>query len=233
MRVRNIVILAGTCILLSLFLNMIEPRKTQIRIFDAQIDKTYKNEKVPFILCLFIVYACPLIILFYMFRRYKHPKVENTVYFYFVLSIMLNMMITDSLKVMVGRQRPDYIYRTQLKHNSWFLKQFHIREGRKSFPSGHTSCTLNGIVFFNGICYIKANLKPFNDMPIRKNNLCKLTLNASSIIIALFIPISRFVDHKHHISDIIAGALIGCFSSLVALKILSKKLQTCTEMYEN
>lgn len=69
------------------------------------------------------------------------------------LAIALNGFTTSLLKVTVGRPRPDFYYRcypngTSSMEEKCYGDPYEIQEGRKSFPSGHSSCKYHTRVIF-------------------------------------------------------------------------------------
>lgn len=110
------------------------------------------------------------------------------------ISVMMTLNITTVLKMAAGRYRPD-----------WNNDVTPDRQGRYSFPSGHSSMSFSGMVF---IClYLFAKFRIWGS----KHTHCyaKVCLLTSPMLLAFFVAISRTMDYHHHFADIIAGAIIG------------------------
>lgn len=131
-------------------------------------------------------------------------------------SVVLNGLLTNAVKVTVGRPRPDFYFRCfpdgelpdgQL--NPLDLKCSGnpdiITEGRKSFPSGHSSVSFSGLGFCS--LYILGKLQCFNSTG--KGHSWKLCLGMLPAMCALLIAISRTCDYRHHWQDVLAGSVIG------------------------
>ena len=79
------------------------------------------------------------------------------------------------------------------------------REGRYSFPSGHSSSAFTSMTFL--AFYLMGKFHVFSN----KHTTCfgLQLLTASPYGLAIFVAVSRTMDYHHHFSDIIAGALLG------------------------
>lgn len=104
-------------------------------------------------------------------------------------AIATTAAITEIAKNSIGRQRP------------------HFQEGmddepdlRRSFFSGHASFTAAGTVYLG--LYVSRNLLP---RPSLTKTVGVLLLGG------LFagVPYSRVVDNRHHLSDVVTGAVVG------------------------
>ncbi|KAI5677492.1 hypothetical protein M9H77_08442 [Catharanthus roseus] len=129
-----------------------------------------------------------------------------------LFAVLITAVITDSLKNATGRPRPDFFWRCfpdgQDKYDKWGNVDCHgkksdIREGHKSFPSGHTSWSFAGLAFLS--FYLSGKIKAFD----RQGHVAKLCLVFLPLLAASLVAISRVDDYWHHWQDVFAGGLIG------------------------
>ncbi|GJU96969.1 lipid phosphate phosphatase 2-like protein isoform X1 [Tanacetum coccineum] len=129
-----------------------------------------------------------------------------------LFSMILTGVITFAIKDAVGRPRPDFFWRCfpdgkdlydQLGNVICHGDSDVIKEGHKSFPSGHTSGSFSGLGFLS--LYLSGKVRVF-DCKGRVSKLCIVFL---PLLIASLVGISRVDDYWHHWQDVFAGALIG------------------------
>ncbi|KAK4399982.1 putative lipid phosphate phosphatase 3, chloroplastic [Sesamum angolense] len=78
-----------------------------------------------------------------------------------------------------------------------------IKEGHKSFPSGHASWSFAGLGFL--ALYLSGKIKCFD----RRGHVAKLCIIFLPILAACLVGISRVDDYWHHWQDVFAGGLLG------------------------
>ena len=138
---------------------------------------------------LYVLIGAVIMMGFYKFNRY----IFNAGYFLFA-SVAVSGIITDILKVFIGRSRPKLF----LENNIYTLEPFSdVIAYYWSMPSGHTTTVFATVSVFS-ILYPKH----------------KYSLFAIAIIVAL----SRVVIQKHYLSDIVVGAIIGSISTTILYK---------------
>jgi membrane-associated phospholipid phosphatase len=132
------------------------------------------------------------------------------------LSFALNGVVTNVLKIAVGRPRPDFIWRCfpggvvseDLTCNGSLQD---IREGRKSFPSGHASWMFTGFVFTS--LYFAGKLFVFSS---KRGHSLNLVATLVPILGATLVGVSRIRDRRHHWDDVVVGAVIGSVMACLA-----------------
>nr|XP_019707160.1 putative lipid phosphate phosphatase 3, chloroplastic isoform X2 [Elaeis guineensis]XP_019707161.1 putative lipid phosphate phosphatase 3, chloroplastic isoform X2 [Elaeis guineensis]XP_019707162.1 putative lipid phosphate phosphatase 3, chloroplastic isoform X2 [Elaeis guineensis] len=130
-----------------------------------------------------------------------------------LFSVLITGVITDALKDAVGRPRPDFYWRcfpdgkelydrvtgNVICHGERSL----LKDGHKSFPSGHTSWSFAGLGFL--ALYLSGKIKAFD----QRGHVAKLCIVFLPLLVACLIGISRVDDYRHHWQDVFAGGLLG------------------------
>ncbi|KAE9618725.1 putative phosphoric monoester hydrolase [Lupinus albus] len=195
-------------------LNIIEPFHRYVGE-GMMTDLSYplKDNTIPFWAVPIVAILLPLVvILVYYFIR-------NDVYDFhhailgLLFSVLITAVITDAIKDGVGRPRPDFFWRCFPDGKGVFDPitrdvrctgdKSVIKEGHKSFPSGHTSWSFAGLVFL--ALYLSGKVRVFD----RRGHVAKLCLVFLPLLAAALIAVSRVDDYWHHWQDVFAGGLIG------------------------
>lgn len=160
------------------------------------------------------VYAVllPIIVfsLFYLRRRSVYDLHHSILGLLF--AVLITGVLTDSIKDAVGRPRPDFFWRCFPDGKALYDKlgnvichgiEKDIREGHKSFPSGHTSWSFAGLGFLS--LYLAGKIKVFD----RRGHVAKLCIVFLPLLAASLVGVSRVDDYWHHWQDVFAGGLLG------------------------
>ncbi|GJM97985.1 hypothetical protein PR202_ga14956 [Eleusine coracana subsp. coracana] len=80
-----------------------------------------------------------------------------------------------------------------------------IKEGYKSFPSGHTSWSFAGLGFLSW--YLAGKIMAFD----RRGHVAKLCIIALPLLLAAMVAVSRVDDYWHHWQDVFTAGAMGVF----------------------
>ncbi|KAG0065338.1 hypothetical protein BGZ89_008403 [Linnemannia elongata] len=137
-----------------------------------------------------------------------------------LLSVLLTTIFTQVMKVTVGKHRPDFLARCEPMLNGAPLTQDRplqlwtvdvcsqtdkhiLKDGMRSFPSGHASTAFAGLVYL--ALWMSGKMHVFD----RKGYSLKPVLLFMPIVAAILVAISRIQDYRHSGTDVTWGAIIG------------------------
>ncbi|XVE84888.1 hypothetical protein DITRI_Ditri17bG0048000 [Diplodiscus trichospermus] len=151
------------------------------------------------------------VFLFVYFRRKDVYDLHHSV-LGLLFAVLIAAVITDAIKDAVGRPRPDFFWRCfpdgKDFYDRWGNVICHgnkadIKEGHKSFPSGHASWSFAGLGFLS--LYLSGKIKVFD----RQGHIAKLCVVVLPLLVASLVAISRVDDYWHHWNDVFAGGFLG------------------------
>eukprot|EP00271_Cylindrocystis_brebissonii_P015330 TRINITY_DN3788_c0_g1_i1.p1 TRINITY_DN3788_c0_g1~~TRINITY_DN3788_c0_g1_i1.p1 ORF type:complete len:298 (-),score=28.83 TRINITY_DN3788_c0_g1_i1:37-930(-) len=151
-----------------------------------------------------------MLIAFWLFQRDKADFHQAVLSFLYTMAITI--AVTTGFKAGVGRPRPDFFIRCFPDGIGKYAADGNVlcngipstvEEGRKSFPSGHTSWSFAGLTFV--ALYIAGKLGAFN----YKGQLHKVVVVGLPLAGATAVAVTRVDDYWHHTTDVLAGAFIG------------------------
>lgn len=89
------------------------------------------------------------------------------------------------------------------------------RESRLSFPSGHAGFAMFGAIF--------TSLYMEKQVTLRCSAVAKCFTQTAMVALALMCAVTRLYDNRHHVSDIVAGGILGAVMGLYMFKALGEK----------
>ncbi|XP_055547657.1 phospholipid phosphatase 5 [Wyeomyia smithii] len=183
----------------------------------------YKNPRtasyVPLTTLYPVTFGLLAIIFFIYYCRTGDFEELKSAWLGLTLACVLNGVVTHSVKVVVGRPRPDYFWRCfpdgiandelQCTGDSSV-----IMDGRKSFPSGHASFAFAALGFLS--CYLAAKLHVFTERG--RGQSWRLLVAGAPLLAATMIAISRTCDYHHHWQDVTVGSVIGIIEAYLCYR---------------
>lgn len=135
-------------------------------------------------------------------------------------SILLAFAFVNITKLYAGRLRPDFLARlakkgiTKTTYQSFTPEEIckATKEGRLSFPSGHSGTIFSGYV--PPTLYLLGLFRT-----LRGGRYWLATLALIPLILPITVAVSRTRDYRHNFDDIVTGSLCGTFCALFAVFI--------------
>lgn len=206
-------------------LEMREPQKQLFSLDDRSLQFPFtEHERINNAVLLLLVTLVPgvLVSLFSLLSGDGGPghrlMLLNSALVGLAMSLFLTATVTNVLKLLIGRPRPDFLARCIPKdgtsvsdwvsyevctNDDWSI----LMDGFKSCPSGHTS--LSFAVYFYVACFVAGQMKVFHP----GMHLYKMVIAGTPLLISTYVAISRIMDYRHHPTDVIFGSLLGCILS--------------------
>lgn len=202
---------------------LVEPLPAFERPFwrdDHTISFPYKDrEIIPNWLLPFISLGIPTAILsgWMAYKRLSNRRLL-VAFIGLLLALALTVEATTATKILVGRLRPDFLARcnldpTIMDRNVCRGPTKLVREGRKSFPSGHTSSAFAGLGYAG--FFLAGQLGLFDG----QGYAIRLFIVGIPFGLASFVGISRIMDFRHHWQDVLAGAILGIILAYVTYRM--------------
>ncbi|KAF8938581.1 hypothetical protein BGZ58_000617 [Dissophora ornata] len=216
-------------------IDQIEPFHRQFSVRDTTIQHPFaKQETIPNWHLGAFAFLLPLgvIVMISVFYRKSYTDLHNGFLGLFLAQALV-LIVTDSIKITVGRPRPDFLDRclslydnanagtplhllsdppNLLSNSSICTRTDLLRDGFKSFPSGHSSFSFGGLGYLS--MYLAGKLHLFDE----RGHIYKSIVVLAPIILATLIAISRVADYRHHWEDVTAGSFIGSVFAVFAYR---------------
>ncbi|KAL3145164.1 hypothetical protein ABBQ38_001763 [Trebouxia sp. C0009 RCD-2024] len=162
-----------------------------------------------------------IFIVWYLIWRPSRWEMHNLI-LGLMASVFACALITNMIKITVGRPRPNFAERcwpekqlpayTQAGVPLCSSNSVDPAEGRKSFPSGHTSWTTSGLAYLS--LFLAGKLRCFDG----SGHPWKAIVSVIPTGVAVWIGITRLQDYWHHWEDVTFGFLLGLLCAYVSYR---------------
>jgi len=154
---------------------------------------------------------------------------------YFCFGLLLTFDATEVGKYTIGRLRPHFlaVCQPQLSDGTMcsdpvnlhrYVENYEcagegftvedVRQGRLSFPSGHSSLA------FYAMVYVALYLQ--RKITWRGSKLSRHFVQFALVMVAWYTALSRVMDHWHHWSDVLSGSLLGVAGALITARFIAR-----------
>lgn len=205
------------------------PFQRQFSLDDLTISHPFAvHERVTGIQCILLASLIPFFtIIIVMLVRYRNGAFTSQyqALHYLQVSILgllislsLNGVITDILKVWIARPRPDFLERCGPKPGTPMhtlvdisvctgpLGESVLIDGLRSTPSGHSSISFSGLLYLT--LWLLGQFKLLQPRSSSRY-IYNYLIVFSPLLLATYVALSRTQDYRHHFADIILGSFLG------------------------
>eukprot|EP00752_Nemacystus_decipiens_P006027 g5443.t1 len=128
----------------------------------------------------------------------------------------VSVTVTDGIKLVVGRPRPNYAaLRALVEFGGKGMSSFKGMSIR-SFPSGHSSMSMAGTLFVTLVCWGDLSRYASDHKSWRRSLLAYISIFPA--LISIWVGVSRIRDYWHFQDDVVAGWIIGAASASLAVR---------------
>ncbi|KAK9449419.1 phosphatidic acid phosphatase type 2/haloperoxidase, partial [Limtongia smithiae] len=230
------------------YISTLDPNFSRFSLTDITIQYPIADpETVTYAFAIVYAVAVPIFIIMVWslvidWVRYKSPVRArlwelNAGVLGILLSLVLSIVITTTLKAIVGRPRPDAIARCIPKDGATDASPYGLStidictqtdhsilaEGWRSWPSGHSSTSFAGLLYLS--LYLAGKLSLYDN----KGEVWKSIVVMIPSLGAAAIATSRVKDHRHHGTDVLTGSIIGAATAWLAYRLYYPPLSDTTQ----
>ncbi len=184
------------------------------------------ENSVPTVVVPLVAFVAPFIAMAALPKKYNPNMRKDRALGGLCAAIGLTWVVTCGIKNIVGGIRPDFVDRCwpDGATQTWISTGVPdcsgdndtVQQGRRSFPSGHTSMSFAGFVYCS--LYLAAWLRIGRDDHRRASwhGIWKICVVVAPVVAATFIGLTRIRDYWHHWEDVTVGALLGTAFAVLA-----------------
>ncbi|KAJ9055032.1 hypothetical protein DSO57_1008377 [Entomophthora muscae] len=216
---------AVVIIVTSILIGRISPPKAYFSLDDSTIQYPYTEKEL---ISEFVVVIISLGIPMLVVTLVSGCRSSFITLHHGILGILssgsVTLFIVNLTKVSLGEFRPDWIARCNpildaariLTSDSCKQTDLRLlRDGQKSFMSGHAGASFAGFFFLS--LFLATQLGVFST----RRSFFRATLVMAPLAFPLWVSISRIADYRHHPHDVIAGAITGILAASVSYFLYS------------
>lgn len=146
-------------------------------------------------------------------------------------AMMVTMNVTVLAKATVGRLRPDFLARCQPRMDDRMKfvclgDEKSVMEGRRSFPSGHTSYSFAGLGYTGFV--LAGQLGVFSG----RGAAYKLLIVLLPFLLASYVGLTRVTDYRHHWEDVLSAAVLGIVMAYLSYRVHFPSIMCSVQIVE-